>query len=49
VAGARQATLHLYPGTAHYFADPGYRDYDAPAAALLTARVRTFLRRLDAA
>ena len=33
----------LYPGDRHLFTDPGLRDHDAEAAALLRSRVLAFL------
>jgi dienelactone hydrolase len=38
------AELFLYPGDRHLFADSSLGEFDAEAAALLTERVRTFLR-----
>ena len=43
VASAAKATLFLYPGSGHLFADSSRPDYDAAAAALLTQRVLDFL------
>jgi len=41
------ATLYLYPGEQHLFADPSLPAYDAEAAGLLTERVLAFLRAVD--
>jgi dienelactone hydrolase len=43
VAATPDAELHLYPGTAHLFADLSLDSYDPDAAALLTQRVLSFL------
>ena len=40
------ATLFLYPGNRHLFADSSLRDYDEAAATLLLQRVLTFLERI---
>ena len=42
----REAELFLYPGSAHYFADPSFGDYDEQAAGLLMERTLRFLRRV---
>lgn len=44
VESTTDAELFLYPGSAHYFADPTQPGYDAGAAALLKQRVLDFLR-----
>lgn len=41
------ATLYLYPGTEHLFADSSLPEYDPAAAALLNERVLEFLSRGD--
>jgi dienelactone hydrolase len=41
------AQLFTYPGSAHLFADPGFGDYDAAMAALLTDRTLDFLARIE--
>jgi dienelactone hydrolase len=41
-----EAELFLYPGSGHYFADPSFHHYDAPAAALLMERTLRFLQRV---
>jgi dienelactone hydrolase len=46
VKETRDAELFLYPGSGHYFADPSFVDYDAPAATLLMERTLAFLRRV---
>ncbi len=46
VASADDAELFLYPGKQHLFADPSLTSYDAAAAALLTERVLSFLKRV---
>ena len=43
VDSTRDAELFLYPGDQHYFADSLLPTYDPQAAALLLARVQTFL------
>jgi dienelactone hydrolase len=43
-----RAELFLYPGDEHLFADSSLPAYDVAAAALLTERVLTFLRAVDA-
>lgn len=40
------AVLYLYPGSGHYFADPGSGDYDPAAAKLFMARTLAFLERI---
>ncbi len=49
VEQAPDATLYVYPGSAHLFADSGLPDYDEPAAALMTERVLAFLAAGDRA
>ncbi|RDJ08852.1 dienelactone hydrolase family protein [Rhizobium grahamii] len=46
VATVKDASLFLYPGDQHYFADSSLPSYDADATALLTQRVLSFLERL---
>jgi dienelactone hydrolase len=46
VASTSQAELFLYPGEQHLFADPSLESYDPEAAAVLTERVRDFLKGL---
>ncbi|CAA9526179.1 MAG: hypothetical protein AVDCRST_MAG79-531 [uncultured Thermoleophilia bacterium] len=46
VAAARDAELHLYPGSGHLFADPDLPEHDAVAAATMRERVLTFLDRV---
>jgi len=46
VATVRDASLFLYPGDQHYFADCSLPSYDAEATAVLTQRVLSFLERL---
>jgi dienelactone hydrolase len=46
VASTSQAELFLYPGDQHLFADPSLESYDPEAAAVLTERVRDFLKGL---
>jgi dienelactone hydrolase len=46
VASTKDAELFLYPGDAHYFADPTLPSYDATAAALLLQRTLEFLDRV---
>ena len=46
VETARDGELFLYPGNAHYFADPTLSTYDEAAATLLTERVLEFLGRI---
>ncbi|GAA3113993.1 dienelactone hydrolase family protein [Rhizobium viscosum] len=46
VEKAEDAELFLYPGDQHYFADSSLPSYDADATALLTIRVRAFLKRV---
>ena len=41
------ATLYLYPGAQHLFADPSLGAYDPEAAGLLTERVLAFLETVD--
>ena len=41
------ATLYLYPGDQHLFADSSLPAYDPEAARLLTERVLAFLRTVD--
>ena len=41
------ATLYLYPGAAHLFADSSLTDYDEAAATLLSERVVSFLDQLS--
>ena len=43
VATVRDASLFLYPGDQHYFADCSLPSYDAEATAVLTQRVLSFL------
>ena len=44
-ASVDDATLYLYPGAAHLFADSSLSDYDEAAATLLDERVLSFLDR----
>ena len=46
VATVKDASLFLYPGDQHYFADSSLPSYDADATALLMQRVLSFLERL---
>jgi len=46
VATVKDASLFLYPGDQHYFADCSLPSYDAEATAVLTQRVLSFLERL---
>jgi len=46
VASSDQATLFLYPGEKHLFADSSLPSYDEPAATLLMERVLAFLQEL---
>ena len=46
VATVQDASLFLYPGDQHYFADCSLPSYDAEATAVLTQRVLSFLERL---
>ncbi len=46
-ARALGAELFLYPGDAHYFADPTLPSYDPQAAALLLERALAFLERVS--
>lgn len=39
----REATIHRYPGTGHWFAEPSKSAYDAPAAELAWERTLAFL------
>ena len=43
------ATLYLYPGEQHLFADSSLPAYDPEAAGLLTERILTFLEAVDGA
>jgi dienelactone hydrolase len=45
VETATDASLFLYPGDQHYFADSSLPSYDADATAVLIHRVLTFLKR----
>lgn len=47
VTSANHASLFLYPGNQHYFADSSLPSYDADATALLMRRVHDFLHELD--
>jgi len=47
LASNDRATLFLYPGSRHLFADSSLPAYDAEAAALSMRRVLEFLERLD--
>jgi dienelactone hydrolase len=44
--GPELATLFVYPGDRHLFADSSLPSYDADAAALVVQRSREFLDRL---
>ncbi|HSN03050.1 MAG TPA: dienelactone hydrolase family protein [Acidimicrobiales bacterium] len=46
-ATVENATLYLYPGAAHLFADSSLTDYDEAAATLLSERVVSFLDQLS--
>lgn len=46
VTSSHQATLFLYPGDKHLFADSSLPSYDEPAATLLMQRVLAFLQDL---
>ena len=46
VATVQDASLFLYHGDQHYFADCSLPSYDAEATAVLTQRVLSFLERL---
>jgi dienelactone hydrolase len=45
VGEAADGALHLYPGSAHLFADPGLPDFDERAASLMTRRALAFFAR----
>ena len=44
--GGRQSTIHLYPGTGHWFAEPSRDAYRKEAADLAFERTVEFLRRV---
>ncbi|MFL5777672.1 MAG: dienelactone hydrolase family protein [Chloroflexota bacterium] len=44
-AHGRDVTIHRYPGTGHWFAEPSNEAYDATAADLAFGRTTEFLRR----
>ncbi|MDO5053488.1 MAG: dienelactone hydrolase family protein [Pseudoclavibacter sp.] len=48
VAHAERASLVLYTGSGHLFAEEGHRDYDAENARLLMERFAAFLDAVDA-
>jgi len=45
-ASGREATIHLYPGTGHWFAEPSRDAYDHETANLAFQRTVEFLRRM---
>jgi dienelactone hydrolase len=45
---AEEGELHIYPGTAHLFADEHSPEYDEAAARAMLERALAFLERLDA-
>ncbi len=43
-AAGREVTIHVYPGTGHWFAEPSRDAYQPAAAELAFERTVTFLR-----